>query len=47
MKFWQKSFLGVLAVFIVFMNICLYLISKYSFALNLDRDKDRRLANAT
>lgn len=43
MKFWQKSFLGILAVFIVFMNICLYLTSEYSFTLNLDRDKERAL----
>lgn len=43
MKFWQKSFLGILAVFIVFMDLCLYLTSEYSFTLNLDRDKERAL----
>ena len=43
MKFWQKSFLGILAVFIVFMDLCLYLTSEYSFTLNLDRDKERAI----
>lgn len=41
MKFWQKAFIGILAVFILSINICLYLTSKYSFSLNLKRDTDR------
>lgn len=43
MKFWQKSFIGILIIFILSINICLYLTSKYSFALNLERDTDRAL----
>jgi signal transduction histidine kinase len=43
MKFWQKAFLGILAVFIVMINVCLYMTSEYSFALNLDRDRERAL----
>ncbi|MBP2000136.1 hypothetical protein J2Z69_001155 [Paenibacillus shirakamiensis] len=43
MKFWQKAFLGVLMVFIVSLNIALYLTSRYSFELNLKRDTDRAL----
>lgn len=43
MKFWQKAFLGILIVFIVAINICLYLTSQYSFSLNLKRDSDRAL----
>lgn len=41
MKFWQKAFIGMLAVFIISINICLYLTSKYSFSLNMKRDMDR------
>lgn len=41
MKFWQKAFIGILVVFILSINICLYLTSKYSFSLNLKRDTDR------
>jgi signal transduction histidine kinase len=40
-KFWQKTFLGILVVFILSINICLYLTSKYSFSLNMKRDTDR------
>lgn len=43
MKFWQKAFIGILVVFILSINICLYLTSKYSFSLNLKRDTDRAL----
>lgn len=43
MKFWQKAFIGILIVFILSINICLYLTSRYSFSLNLDRDTDRGL----
>lgn len=43
MKFWQKAFLGILIVFIIAINICLYLTSQYSFSLNLERDSDRAL----
>jgi len=43
MKFWQKAFIGLLIVFIIAINICLYLTSKYSFSLNLERDTDRAL----
>ncbi len=43
MKFWQKAFVGILAVFILSINICLYLTSKYSFSLNMNRDTDRAL----
>lgn len=41
MKFWQKAFLGILAVFVISINICLYQTSKYSFSLNMKRDTDR------
>ncbi|MEL7565822.1 MAG: HAMP domain-containing sensor histidine kinase [Dehalobacterium sp.] len=41
MKFWQKAFIGILIVFIIAINICLYLTSQYSFTLNLKRDTDR------
>ncbi|SHI11366.1 Signal transduction histidine kinase [Sporobacter termitidis DSM 10068] len=44
MKYWQKTFLIMLTVFIVFINVCLFLTSKYSFALNLNRDTDRALS---
>lgn len=44
MKFWQKAFLIILSVFILFINICLLLISKYSFTLNLERDTDRAVS---
>ncbi|GBF33683.1 sensor histidine kinase [Desulfocucumis palustris] len=43
MKFWQKAFIGILVVFILSINICLYLTSKYSFSLNMKRDTDRAL----
>lgn len=43
MKFWQKTFIGILIVFIASINICLYLISKHSFSLNMNRDIDRAL----
>ncbi|HWQ41941.1 MAG TPA: HAMP domain-containing sensor histidine kinase [Desulfosporosinus sp.] len=43
MKFWQKTFLGILAVFILAINICLYLTSNYSFSLNMKSDTDRAL----
>lgn len=43
MKFWQKAFIGILVVFIIALNICLYLTSKYSFALNVKRDTYRAL----
>lgn len=43
MKFWQKAFLGILLVFIISINICLFLISRYSYSLNLQRDTDRAL----
>lgn len=43
MKFWQKTFIGILIVFIISINICLYLTSQYSFSLNLKRDTDRAL----
>lgn len=43
MKFWQKAFLGILLVFIVSINLCLYLTSNYSFSLNMKRDTDRAL----
>ena len=41
MKFWQKAFIGMLAVFIISINICLYLTSRYSFSLNMKSDMDR------
>ena len=44
MKFWQKAFLGILLVFILSINICLYLTSNYSFSLNLKRDTDRAVS---
>jgi signal transduction histidine kinase len=43
MKFWQKAFLGMLIVFILAINICLFLISRYSYSLNINRDTDRAL----
>lgn len=43
MKFWQKTFIGILAVFIISIDICLYLISQQSFSLDLKRDIDRAL----
>ncbi|SHI24505.1 sensor histidine kinase [Desulfosporosinus lacus] len=43
MKFWQKAFIGILIVFIISINICLYLTSSYSFSLNMKRDSDRTL----
>ncbi|MDQ7092858.1 HAMP domain-containing sensor histidine kinase [Desulfosporosinus sp. PR] len=43
MKFWQKAFLGILVVFIIAINSCLYLTSNYSFSLNMRRDTDRSL----
>lgn len=43
MKFWQKVFIGILIAFILSINICLFLTSKYSFSLNLKRDTDRAL----
>lgn len=41
MKFWQKAFIGILIVFIISINTCLYLTSNYSFSLNMKRDLDR------
>lgn len=41
MKFWQKAFIGILIVFIVSVNVCLLLVSRYSYAQNLASDKDR------
>ena len=41
MKFWQKAFLGILAAFIVCINVCLFLLSNYSDSLNFKRDSDR------
>lgn len=43
MKFWQKAFIGILVVFIISINICLFLIAQYSFSLNMKRDTDRAL----
>ncbi|MHB8077501.1 sensor histidine kinase [Desulfosporosinus fructosivorans] len=43
MKFWQKTFLGILVVFIFAINICLYLTSNYSFSLNMKSETDRSL----
>lgn len=43
MKFWQKAFIGILIVFIISINTCLYLTSNYSFSLNMKRDSDRAL----
>ncbi|CAG7644978.1 ATP-binding protein [Paenibacillus allorhizosphaerae] len=43
MKFWQKTFIVILAVFIVFINICLYLIARYYYTLDMKRDADRAL----
>lgn len=43
MKFWQKLFIGILIVFIISINSCLYLTSNYSFSLNMKRDSDRAL----
>jgi len=40
-KFWQKAFISILVVFIASINTCLYLTSKYTFSLNLERDTDR------
>lgn len=45
MKFWQKAFLAILAVFIVSLDLCLYLTSHYSFALNA-RQEERRALDA-
>jgi len=42
-KFWQKAFIGMLVVFIVSINICLYLIAEFSYSLNMKRDTDRAL----
>ncbi|EHQ91147.1 sensor histidine kinase [Desulfosporosinus youngiae] len=41
MKFWQKAFITILVVFIASINTCLYLTSKYSFSLNMERDMGR------
>lgn len=41
MKFWQKAFLGILTVFIISLNICLYLTSNYSFDLNFKGETER------
>jgi len=43
MKFWQKTFIVILVVFIAFINLCLYLIARYFFALDMKRDADRAL----
>lgn len=43
MKFWQKAFIGILIVFIISINTCLFLTSNYSFSLNIKRDSDRAL----
>lgn len=43
MKFWQKSFLAILVLFVGSINICLYLTSKYSFSLNVQQETDRAL----
>ncbi|UUZ83825.1 hypothetical protein LJK88_08600 [Paenibacillus sp. P26] len=43
MKFWQKTFIAVLVVFIVFINLCLYLIARYYYNLDMKRDADRAL----
>lgn len=41
MKFWQKAFLAILVLFVVSMNIGLYLVSTYSFSLNVHQETDR------
>ncbi|MCS7460920.1 HAMP domain-containing histidine kinase [Paenibacillus doosanensis] len=43
MKFWQKTFILILAVVIVFINVCLYLIARSYFALDMKRDADRAM----
>ncbi len=43
MKFWQKAFIGILGVFILSINFCLYLTSQYSFSLNMKKDVDRAI----
>lgn len=43
MKFWQKSFLAILVLFVVSINICLYLTSKYSFSLNAQQERERAI----
>ena len=43
MKFWQKTFMGILIIFMLSMNLCLYLTSQYSFSLNMKRDTDRAM----
>lgn len=43
MKFWQKTFIATLVVFIVFINLCLFLIAKYYYSLDMKRDADRAL----
>jgi signal transduction histidine kinase len=41
MKFWQKTFILILAVCIVFINVSLYLIARYYDTLDMKRDADR------
>ncbi len=43
MKFWQKAFLATLGAFIVSINGCLYLTSRYSFSLNVQQETNRVL----
>lgn len=43
MKFWQKAFLAILSVVIVSINGCLYLMSRYSFSLNVQQETHRAL----
>lgn len=44
MKFWQKAFLAILVLFVVSLNICLYLTSRYSFSLNVKQESNRAAA---
>ncbi|UQZ86354.1 Signal transduction histidine-protein kinase ArlS [Paenibacillus konkukensis] len=43
MKFWQKTFILILAVVIIFINGCLYLIARSYYTLDMKRDADRAL----
>lgn len=43
MKFWQKTFIVTLTVFIVSINLCLYLVAKYDYTQDMKRDADRAL----
>lgn len=43
MKFWQKAFLAILVVFVLSIDVCLYVTSRYSFSLNVQQEINRDL----